>query len=384
MSPSQRLSELAESVADGATPDWESAESSAPDESTRETVARLHAVASIGRFFATLSSRAPADRRNRPVLPAGTMWGALRVIEHVGCGRFGDVYRAWDAALDREVALKILRADDEEAVQTDIVEEGRLMARVRHPNVIAIHGARRIDGATGLWMEFVKGRTLAAELAERGPLAAAELASVGIQLCRALAAVHSAGLVHRDVKAQNVLRDDAGRVVLGDFGTGREFEDVSSPSGALAGTPAYVAPELFAGGRVTPHSDLYSLGVLLFHLATRAYPVAGRSLRDLRDAHASGRRTALGSLRPDLPKRLARAIEKALDPDPTHRYESSELMAQALESCVPGTASKRRSRARLVGVACALILAAAASAFTWPVGRRDSAVIPFAERDWVL
>ena len=159
------------------------------------------------------------------------------MIEHVGCGRFGDVYRAWDAALDREVALKILRADDEAAVQTDIVEEGRLMARVRHPNVVAIHGARRIDGATGLWMEFVKGRTLAAELAERGPLAAAELASVGIQLCRALAAVHSAGLVHRDVKAQNVLRDDAGRVVLGDFGTGREFEDSASSSGCTCRHP---------------------------------------------------------------------------------------------------------------------------------------------------
>ena len=231
MFQSQRLNELAESVADGATPDWESAESSAPDESDRETVVRLRAVASIGRFFATIGSRAPEDRSNRPVLPAGTMWGALRVIEHVGCGRFGDVYRAWDAALDREVALKILRADDEAAVQTDIVEEGRLMARVRHPNVVTIHGARRIDGATGLWMEFVNGRTLAAELAERGPLAAAELARIGIQLCRALAAVHSAGLVHRDVKAQNVLRDDAGRVVLGDFGTGRELEDSSSSSG---------------------------------------------------------------------------------------------------------------------------------------------------------
>jgi tetratricopeptide (TPR) repeat protein len=384
MFPSQRLSELAESVADGATPDWESAESSAPDACARETVARLHAVASIGRFFATLSSRARADRSNRPVLPAGSMWGALRVIEHVGCGRFGDVYRAWDAALDREVALKILRADDDNAVQTDIVEEGRLMARVRHPNVVAIHGARRIDGATGLWMEFVKGRTLAAELAELGPLGAEELARIGIQLCCALTAVHAAGLVHRDVKAQNVLRDDTGRVVLGDFGTGRQLEDSAPSSGSLAGTPTYVAPELFAGAPVTPHSDLYSLGVLLFHLATRAYPVEGRSLRDLRDAHASGRRTALGSLRPDLPKRLARAIEKALDPYPTHRYESAELMAQALESCVPGTASKQRSRAQLAGVAAMLVLSAAVSAFTWQVGRRAPAAIPFAERDWVL
>ncbi len=380
----QRLSDLAESVADGATPDWESAESSASDRSDRETIARLRAVASVGRFFATLSSRAPADSKAKALLAPGTMWGALRVIEHVGCGRFGDVYRAWDAALDREVALKILRANVEDAVETDIVEEGRLMARVRHPNVVTIHGAQRIDGATGLWMEFVKGRTLAAELAERGPFGAEELARVGVQLCHALSAVHSAGLVHRDVKAQNVLRDDAGRVVLGDFGTGRELEDASSAPGALAGTPAYVAPELFAGAHVTPHSDLYSLGVLLFHLATRAYPVAGRSLRDLRDAHANSKRTPLRTLRPDLSKRLVRAIEKALDADPANRFENAESMARALEACVPGAPAKRRLRVQLAGVACVLVLAAAASAFTWHVSRRTPAAIPFAERDLVL
>jgi serine/threonine-protein kinase len=384
MLQSQRLNELAESVADGATTDWESAESSATDHSDRETVVRLRAVASIGRFFATLSSRATAAAgKANPILAAGAAWGALRVIEHVGCGRFGDVYRAWDAALDREVALKILRANGEE-VETDVVNEGRLMARVRHPNVVTIHGAQRIDGTTGLWMEFVKGRTLAAELAERGPFGPGELAHVGMQLCRALAAVHGAGLVHRDVKAQNVLRDETGRVVLGDFGTGREFENSSPSSGALAGTPTHLAPELFAGGPVTPQSDLYSLGVLLFHLATRAYPVAGRSLRDLRDAHTDGRRTALRALRPDLPKRLIRTIEKALDADPTRRFESAQSMAQALEACVSGTSPTRRSRAQLVGVASALVLAAAASAFTWHVGRRARPAIPFAERDWVL
>ena len=249
------------------------------------------------------------------------------------------------------------------------------MARVRHPNVVTIHGAQRIDGTTGLWMEFVKGRTLAAELAERGPFDAVELARVGIQLCRALAAVHGAGLVHRDVKAQNVLRDGTGRVVLGDFGTGRQLEDSPLLSGSLAGTPAYVAPELFAGAPATPHSDLYSLGVLLFHMATGAYPVVGRSLRDLRDAHAYGKHTALRPLRPDLPKRLVGAMEKVLDPAPSHRFESAESMARALEQCVPRTPSKRRARARLVTVAGVLVLAAAAAAaaFTWRAGQTDRA-----------
>ncbi len=233
MHDAQRIAELAEVVADSRTLDWDAAWNSVDDESERETIAKLRAVASIGRFFATVGTARGSLRH--PLISAGAMWSALRVLEHVGSGRFGDVYRAWDPALDRDVALKILRPiDDDDAAETQVVEEGRLMARVRHPNVVSIYGAQRIGGATGLWMEFIKGRTLAAELAERGTCGDEEIARVGVELCRALEAVHGAGLVHRDVKAQNVLRDEGGRIVLGDFGTGREVAEFSSAS-AVAG-----------------------------------------------------------------------------------------------------------------------------------------------------
>src|SRR5207247_9654483 len=112
--------------------------------------------------------------------------------------------------------------------------------------------------------------------------------------CRALCAVHRAGLLHREIKAQNVMREDGGRVVLMDFGTGRTLtDDPAAASADLAGTPLYLAPELFAGGHATVQSDIYSVGVLLFHLVTAAFPVAGATVRDIRDAHGQDRRRFL-------------------------------------------------------------------------------------------
>ncbi len=294
MRDAQRIAELAEVVADSRTQDWDAAWNSVDDESERETIAKLRAVASIGRFFATVGTARGSLRH--PLLSAGAMWGALRVLEHLGSGKFGDVYRAWDPALDREVALKILHHQDgDDTVETQVIEEGRLMARVRHPNVVSIYGAQRVNGVTGLWMEYVKGRTLAAELGERGTFSAEELTCVGVELCRALEAVHAAGLVHRDVKSQNVLREEGGRIVLGDFGTGRAIDDSLTSAGSLAGTPAYLAPELFEGRPVSAQSDLYSLGVLLFHLATRGYPyLVGRCvICVMRIPAAPGRHSAL-------------------------------------------------------------------------------------------
>jgi serine/threonine-protein kinase len=376
----QRFTQLAELVADGQTVDWDSAASGSANDVDQTTLDHLRAVASIARLFATVGAGRPYQARE-PIPLSGSTWGSLRVLEHVGSGRFGDVYRAWDPALDREVALKIQRpAEGSETSDTQVIEEGRVMARVRHPNVVAIYGAQRLQGVTGLWMEFVRGRTLAAELAERGPFPAEDISAVGIELCQALEAVHAAGLVHRDVKAPNVLRDESGRIVLGDFGTGRDLAELSSSSRSLAGTPTYLAPELFENRPISAQSDLYSLGVLLFYLATQKYPVPGRSLRELRDAHAQGRRTSLSSLRPDLPKRLVEVIEKALHSDPTRRFDSAMAIRLALER-IP---ARRLLRARLQMAVCAVIAVGAVSAFTWPSLQTETVSIPFVERDWVL
>lgn len=356
--PETPLVETAAIVADGGAPDWDDLQSAA-NAHTRAVIGRLRDLAEIARLHATLTTAgagtAPAARR---ALEPGQTWGDLQVIERVGSGRFGDVYRAFDPSLDREVALKIL-GNLEDAPSDDLsamVEEGRLAARVRHPNVVTIYGAKRVDGQTGVWMEFIRGRTLEAELAEHGPLDARALTTVATELAGALAAVHAAGLVHRDVKTTNVMRDAGGRIVLGDFGTGRLHESDDIERAGLAGTPPYLAPEIFQGQAATQRSDVYSLGVLLFRLATFRFPVEGRSLNDYRAAHDANHRLSLRALRPGLPRRLVRAIDRALAADPGERFDTAATFGRAVRSAPVSTPS--------VAIAAAVALAAVAGMLT--------------------
>ena len=197
--------------------------------------------------------------------PVPERWGSLVVRERVGAGVFGEVYRAYDEQLQREVALKLLRVGSRSSdrLAAKVLNEGRLLARLRHPNVVLVHGVEARGDRVGLWMEFVRGCTLEQLLDRQGLFGAREAALIGQDLCRALAAVHAAGLVHRDVKAQNVMREEGGRVVLMDFGTGVPVREDESGRGApAAGTPLYLAPELLEGGEATPSTDLYSLCLL--------------------------------------------------------------------------------------------------------------------------
>jgi eukaryotic-like serine/threonine-protein kinase len=267
--------------------------------------------------------------RKPPVdVAVSKVWGHLRLLDHVGHGGFGHVYRAWDSRLERELALKLLPAMEcrPTGVMLSALDEGRLLARVRHPNVVTIYGAERIDDTVGLWMEFVRGKTLEELLAQGVTFSDAETTAICLDLCGAVSAVHDSGLLHADIKAHNVMRADDGRIVLMDFGAGRKLEDESFP----AGTPLYLAPEVLRGDPVTVRSDIYSLGVLLFHLVTDAYPVMGESVQDLCAAHNRGRRVSLETKRPDLHPSLKRVIERATDPVPERRYPNADAMAADL------------------------------------------------------
>jgi serine/threonine protein kinase len=325
----ERIERIADSILDGHPVDWAFIESES-DDSDRSLLRRLRVVAAIVRVHRTISGGVSSPR-GAPLFCLPSKWGPLDVVEHVGAGAFADVYRACDPRLDRDVALKLLYHDDfRSEARSSVISEGRLLARVRHPNVVTIYGADRINGRIGLWMEFIHGRTLEQLLLERGVFAPHDALAVGIDLCRALSAVHSAGVLHRDVKAQNVVREKSGRVVLMDFGTGHESADAEVAAG-LSGTPLYLAPELFWGHAASVQSDIYSLGVLLFHLVTRAYPVPGRSFGEVRTAHRDRRRVWLKDLRPDLPVGFIASIETALAADPERRFQSASEMAQALE-----------------------------------------------------
>ena len=197
----QLLFDLVEAVLEGRPVDWTAAESTI-SESQRALLAHLRAVAGIASFHAGSSAGEPTSvRRLRATaatvdaIPEGATWGSLQVLERVGRGAFGDVYRARDSRLDREVALKLIRRVESrlDPIASHVIDEGRLLARVRHPNVVTVYGADRIDGRVGLWMEFVRGRTLEAVLRDQGPFGAEEATLIGLDLCRALSAVHSAG-----------------------------------------------------------------------------------------------------------------------------------------------------------------------------------------------
>jgi tetratricopeptide (TPR) repeat protein len=337
--PDDQLQDLAASIADGGDVDWEGAEADADTERRRRVIKDLRVIANIAAFCRTQAGDEPEPEpaplpEPAPVSPTSSAgrWGPFELLQKIGDGAFGDVYRARDP-LHRDVALKLLRASQGTSttqLTARILHEGRVLARVRHPSVVTVYGAEEHDGRVGLWMEFIEGRTLEAILQAQGPFGAREAALVGRELCRAVAAVHGAGLVHRDIKAQNVMREAGGRLVLMDFGAGQVMQGEVRGGGRVTGTPLYLAPELLLGGAATVQSDIYSLGVLLYHLATNTYPVRASSLEELKSAHASGTRLRLTDVRPDLPEDFVRIVERALDVDPARRFASAGAMADTL------------------------------------------------------
>lgn len=357
------------SLADGTPIDWAALEAEAQDEQTRRRFRNLRLVARVAELHRSqpLEEEAPAPAAVTTSVEPAT-WGRLQIGPRLASGAYGAVYRAHDPALDRDVALKLLRTRADGADTARLLSEAQALAKVSHRNVVIVHGADTHDGRPGLWMELIDGETLAALTAARGRLGAGETIAIGRDLCRALAAIHGAGLVHGDVKTQNVMRESGGRIVLMDFGAGQRL----GAAEAAAGTPLYSAPEVLAGGPPTRQSDLYSLGVLMFTLLTGRYPYEADDIDGLRRAHADGARVYLRDLRPDLPDALVDAIERALESDPARRHASAGAMERALAS------EPRSPRARWVWPLALMSLAiVAAVSWLWPHPPRQLAVLPF-------
>jgi eukaryotic-like serine/threonine-protein kinase len=331
-SPDLLLSSIAEAVSDGDAVDWAAAESRASDASARRLVRQLRLVSQIADLHRqTAREEGPERLATWPALPLPSTWAHLSLRQVLGHGAYGTVYRAWDPQLERDVALKLISERDGGPDAAIVAKEGRRMARVRHPGVVTVYGATRADGYVGVWMELIEGRTLEEILQQQGRLSAREAALVGVDVCQALSAVHGAGLLHRDVKAQNVMRDRNGRIVLMDFGTGRERDLPGETSIAdLAGTPLYMAPEILRSERASVQSDIYSVGVLLYRLVTGRTPIVARSLAEVREAHAQGRMRRLRDERSDLPGPFVQTVERALSPDPARRFDGAGDLELAL------------------------------------------------------
>ncbi|MCH7825181.1 MAG: protein kinase, partial [Acidobacteria bacterium] len=284
----------------------------------------------------------PSDEPSEPVgtPEAPLMWGHLEIIQKLGEGQFGTVYKARDPALDKIVALKLFdkqRNDTDgdigEQFMARILKEGQLLERVRHDNVVDVYGVGVHDDTVGLWMQHIPGQTLEDVLDQQGRYGPDEAIRIGVKLCGALSAVHQKGVIHRDIKIQNVMREEGGRIVLMDFGAGRDlFGTTSWRDAGAVGTPLYMAPEVLRGEGATERSDLYSLGVLLWHLVTKSFPYPAESVAELLEQHESAETPALRDIRTDVPARIANVIEKAIALDPAKRYASAGQMQRALEA----------------------------------------------------
>lgn len=344
MPDESQLLEVASAVAEGSDIDWDKLVEPAAD--APPVVQGLRALAEIVR---AMRAPIPDDQVGTGREPGADVvesdeprdWGHLRILQRLGSGSYGVVYRAFETRLQCDVALKLARPGRALDIdQPRALKEARMLARVRHANVVSVYGADSHDGRFGLWMELVDGRTLEQVLAGDGPMGAHEAAHVGIELCQALAAVHQAGLLHRDIKATNVMRGKGGRILLMDFGAGRPQPKPDRRSFGIAGTPHYLAPELFAGGVHSPASDIYSLGVLIYHLVTSSYPIDAASFEAIELAHRNHDRRPLRDARPDLPSSFVNVIERALSPNTGERYQTAGALGNALAASVGATSSK--------------------------------------------
>jgi len=297
------------------------------------------------------------------VKPGDVLAGRYELEELVGTGGMSSVFRARDRVLDRLVALKVLHrqyAGDGEHVER-FRREAMTVAGLVHENIVTVIDRGEDDGCPFIVLELVAGESLKQLVARSGPLPVERALALGIQVARGLAYAHEHGFVHRDVKPQNVLVNGDGRAKVTDFGIARplEIKHGVTQTGTVLGTPDYIAPEQAQGQRVGEHTDVYSLGVVLFELLTGRVPFPGETFVAVAMRHINEPAPRISSLRPDVPARLDAAVARALAKRPEERFPTMRAFGRELEACLddlreggaptvvlPGAAARRPARGR--------------------------------------
>jgi serine/threonine-protein kinase len=258
--------------------------------------------------------------------------------ELVGHGGMSSVYKAHDTLLERNVALKILHeqySEDDEFVER-FKREARSVAQLQHPNIVTVIDRGEEEGRQYIVFEYIDGENLKELVTRKGRLEVEEALATGIEIARALAFAHQQGLVHRDVKPQNVLLNGDGRAKVTDFGIARSI-DVDTgvtQTGTILGTSNYLAPEQASGQPVDAQTDVYSLGVVLYELLAGEVPFQGESFVAVAMKHVHEPPPNLLDVRRDVPLRVAAAIDRALEKDPRQRFPTMDAFAAELETCL--------------------------------------------------
>jgi TolB-like protein len=311
-----------------------------------------------------------------PLAP-GASFGGYDVVSRLGAGGMGEVWRARDPTLEREVALKVLPAEmvADDTARARLLREARLAARLNHPNVCTIHEVGEAEGQVYVAMELVPGQALSQRLAN-ARMGIEDVLRLGEQMADALAHAHDSGVVHRDFKSPNVIVTPEGRAKVLDFGLAKEVVEAESEAttftadsltaaGALVGTLAYMAPEQLKGRRADARSDVWALGVVLYEMASGVRPFAGKTGYELSSAILTHPPPPLPA---DVPAPLATIIAHCLAKDPAQRYSRAGEVRSALETLRqggvpterwrPGLPARRRW-ALLAGLAAVAAIAAA-------------------------
>lgn len=261
--------------------------------------------------------------------------GRYEVLGLLGGGGMSTVYLAQDIILDRPVAIKVLRQDfsDEDELRKRFQREALSATSLVHPNIVNIYDVGEDGDLQYLVMEYVEGQTLKEYIKEQAPLSPAEAVEIMKQLCSGISAAHLHGIIHRDVKPQNILMDHSGMVKLTDFGIAMALSATAlTQTNSVMGTVHYLSPEQARGGMATKRTDIYSLGIVLFEMLAGKLPFSGESAVSIALKHLQEQTPSVRALRPEIPQSLENVILKATSKDPAVRYPSAESMLRDLHT----------------------------------------------------
>ena len=303
------------------------------DAALRGRLASLLAAHEAAAAFLQAPDGEPRPDRNAPLPPA---IGPYDILEKVGSGGMGTVYRAFDPKLQRVVALKLLSADlaANAVARRRFEREARMVAAIAHPHVVVIHAVDEAHRPPYLVMEFVRGRSLAEKLSAEGALPLAVVLRIAAQTAEGLAAAHRQGVIHRDVKPANILLENGvERVKLTDFGLAKVCDDAGlSRSGEISGTPLFMSPEQCRGERLDQRSDLFSLGAVIFTMAAGANPFQANSALAVMRNICEQPAPRLKDSDPSVPDWLSELTGRLLERSPERRLSSAAELAETLHA----------------------------------------------------